>query len=173
MKLKKRKKVTRMHGRGMGSHGWGARKKHISSGNQAGFGMAGTGKTAGHRASLVHKLYGNEYFGKQGITSRGTRRRNNKVMNLNFINENIDSLKKKFADKSGVINLEGYKILGDGELKEKLTIKARTASENAKRKIEEAGGKIILTSDKAEENNKEIKPIIVKSENHSSKNSKA
>jgi hypothetical protein len=57
-----------MHGHGMGTHGWGARKKHISSGNQGGWGMSGTGKMAGHKKTLVTHLYGTGYFGKQGIT---------------------------------------------------------------------------------------------------------
>ena len=74
MKLKKRKKSSRMHGRGTGSHGWGFRKKHKKSGHRGGKGMAGTGKRADQKKSLVIKLYGNEYFGKQGITSRGTER---------------------------------------------------------------------------------------------------
>jgi large subunit ribosomal protein L15 len=43
-KTHKRRKVSRMHGRKMGTHGWGARKKHKKSGHRGGTGMAGTGK---------------------------------------------------------------------------------------------------------------------------------
>jgi large subunit ribosomal protein L15 len=45
--------------------------------------------------------------------------------------------------ESGVINKckYGVKILGNGTLKKKLTVKASAFSETAKRKIEEAGGK--------------------------------
>ena len=42
------------------------------------------------------------------------------------------------------INLKGYKILGEGEVKEKLTINASAASSSAIDKIKKAGGNIIL-----------------------------
>lgn len=50
------------------------------------------------------------------------------------------------ADKlieSGIIKktLDGVKILGNGEIKKKLTVKATAFSESAKQKIEAAGGK--------------------------------
>lgn len=151
MKLKKRRKSSRMHGRGRGTHGWGARKKHVSSGNQAGFGMSGTGKMAGHRKSLVIKLYGTEYFGKQGVTSRSSKRRHNKVMNLQFIDDNLHSLTKKHGQKDGTINLEDYKILGEGEIKQKIIIKAAAASKSAIEKIEKAGGKILLEETETKE----------------------
>ncbi len=60
MKLKKKRKAKTMRGKGMGTHGWGARKKHISSGNRGGWGMSGTGKMAAHKYSYVAKLYGKE-----------------------------------------------------------------------------------------------------------------
>jgi large subunit ribosomal protein L15 len=62
MKIKKRKKSTRMHGRGMGTHGGGARKKRKGSGHRGGIGMAGTGKRADQKKTLILKLYGNNYF---------------------------------------------------------------------------------------------------------------
>ena len=74
MKIKKRKKSSRMHGKKMGTHGWGARKKHKKSGHKGGKGMSGSGKRADHKKSLVIKLYGHKYFGKQGITSKGTKK---------------------------------------------------------------------------------------------------
>lgn len=153
MKLKKRKKSSRMHGHGMGTHGWGARKKHISSGNQGGFGMSGTGKMAGHKKTLVTSLYGTGYFGQQGVTSKSTERKKNPVMNVYDLELNLESLKKKFGLKDGTINLEDYKILGEGEIKTKVSIKAKVASKSAIEKIEKAGGKIILSQAK-EENDK-------------------
>jgi len=143
MKLKKRRKVTRMHGYGMGTHGWGARKKHAGSGHRGGCGMGGTGKMGGAKKTLVLKLYGGEYFGKQGVTSRATRRRINPAINLEMIEKNIESLKKRFF-KDNILDLSDFKILGKGELKTKLTIKAKAASESAIKAIEKIGGKIIL-----------------------------
>lgn len=170
MKLKKRSKAGRM--RGSSRHGWGARKKHISSGHRGGYGMAGTGKMAGHKYSLLQKLYpGEEYLGKQGITSRSTKKRINDVMNLVDLELNLASLKKKH-EKNGVLDLSGYKILGEGELKTKVTIRARAASKSAIEKIEKAGGKFMLSSEQkpaavskekaeAKEEKKEDKPAKV------------
>ena len=149
MKLKKRKKSSRMHGRGTGSHGWGFRKKHKKSGHRGGKGMAGTGKRADQKKSLVIKLYGNEYFGKQGITSRGTERDIRKRINLSNVESNLNTYIKKGVAKKGKdgieVNLEGYKILGDGELKSKLIIKAKEASKSAMNKVKKAGGEIIVS----------------------------
>src|SRR3989344_4996472 len=153
MKLKKRKRSKRMHGKGMGTHGWGARKKHKGSGHRGGFGMAGTGKRADQKKTLVIKLYDNKYFGKQGFTSRSTRRRKNPIINLAFIEKNIDSLRKKY-EKNGVLNLAEYKILGDGEIKNKLELIVHSISKSARAKIEKAGGKV------TEKNNKEEKKKI-------------
>jgi len=72
MKIKKRKKSSRMHGRKMGTHGTGARKNKRKSGNRGGRGLAGTGKRADQKKTLITKLYGHGYFGKQGITSKKT-----------------------------------------------------------------------------------------------------
>lgn len=143
LKLKKVKKSVRMRGKGMGTHGWGARKKHMGSGHRGGFGMAGTGKRADHKKSLVIKKF-KKYFGKQGFTSMGTERKKADVMNIEFIEKNLASIEKKFKNKEGVIDLKGYKILGKGEMKSKLTIKAQAVSATAKEKIEKAGGKVIL-----------------------------
>lgn len=149
MKLKKTKKATKMRGKGMGTHGWGARKKHMGSGHRGGFGMAGTGKRSDHKKSLVRKKYG-KYFGKQGFTSKSTKRKINKVMNLDYIEKNLENLKKKF-EKDGALDVRDYKILGSGEIKSKITIKAQAASTNARQKIEKAGGKVILSVIKKEE----------------------
>ena len=151
MKLKKTKKSKAQ--RGNTTYGWGARKKHMGSGHRGGFGMAGTGKRADHKKSLIIVKY-DKYFGKQGFTSRKTERRNNKVMNLEYINKNIETLKRKYANKEGVLDLKDYKILAKGELTQKIVIKTKSASENAIKKIEQSGGKIILTQEKKVETKK-------------------
>jgi len=160
MKLKKRQKATRMHGRHMGTHGWGARKKHVSSGHKGGRGMGGGGKKGGSKKTLIHKLYGHDYYGKLGITGRGTKRKKNSVMNLEFIEKNLESLKTKYGKKEGkeeILNLENFKILGEGEMKTKIIIKAKAASKSAIEKIEKANGKIILTNSEDNEENVEKK----------------
>jgi len=141
MKVKKRKKSSRMHGRGMGSNGRGFRKKGKGKGHRGGIGMSGTGKRADQRKTLVLKLYGHHYFGKQGITSKGTERDKRKRVNVGEIDSNLQKYGKKMGDK-WEINLPNYKILGNGEVKNKLFIKAKEASEGAIEKIKAAGGNI-------------------------------
>jgi len=148
MKVKKRKKSSRMHGRKMGTHGWGARKKHKKSGHRGGKGMSGSGKRADHKKTLVTKLYGGGYFGKQGITSKKTERDVRKRINIQTIELNLESYIKKGLAKKGIngfeINLSDYKILGDGNVKNKFIIKAQEASKSAIEKIKKAGGNIVL-----------------------------
>src|SRR3989338_7492270 len=139
MKTKKRKKTKKMHGRGMGTHGRGSRKKAKKSGHHGGPGMSGTGKRADHKKTLVLKLYGHGYFGKQGITSKGTKRDKRDKINIGEIQEKY---------KPGEINLSSYKILGEGEIKNKFIITAKEASNSAIEKVEKAGGKIILIGNK-------------------------
>ncbi len=148
----KTKKTKKSKGqRGNTTHGRGARKKGMGSGQRGGVGMAGTGKRAGQKKTLILKLYGNDYFGRRGITSRPTKKRINKVMNLGSIEKNFDKLK----NKKNEIELKDYKILGDGEIKTKMIIIARAFSESARKKIEKAGGSAI-------EDNKEKEDLKIK-----------
>lgn len=143
-----------MHGRKMGTHGRGARKKGKGSGHRGGIGMSGTGKRADHKKSLVLKLYGHKYFGKQGITSKGTKRDKRQRINLQQIQMNLEKYGKKIEDK-WEIHLKNYKILGTGEVKNKLIIKAKEASKSAIDKVKKAGGEIQLPV------KKEIKKEVV------------
>ncbi|MCK4553106.1 uL15 family ribosomal protein [Candidatus Pacearchaeota archaeon] len=145
MKLKKRKKSSRMHGKNMGTHGRGARKKAQGSGHRGGKGMSGSGKRADHKKTLVTKLYGHKYFGKQGVTSRGTKRDKENRINLQQIELNLEKYGKKNKD-SWEINLKKYKILGTGEVKTKLIIYAKSASKSAMEKVKKSGGEIIFKS---------------------------
>ncbi|MFH1608136.1 MAG: uL15 family ribosomal protein [archaeon] len=145
MKTKKRKKSSRNHGRGMGTSGHGARKQHRSSGNKGGKGMSGTGKRADHKKTLVTKLYGHGYFGKQGITSKGTER--DKRLRIN-----IGDIQGKH--KSGNVDLSKYKILGKGEVKDKFVITAKEASASAILKVKKAGGEILIKKGKEVEKKK-------------------
>lgn len=154
IKTHRRKKTQKYRGKRAGTRGWGARKKHKKSGHKGGKGMAGSGKRADQKKTLVQKLYGNDYFGKQGITSRGTKKDKSDKINLSNIEMNLGSyiakgIAKK-TDKGFEIDLSSYKILGDGEVKNKLVIKAKSASQSAKEKVKKSGGEIILVKGKAE-----------------------
>jgi len=148
MKTHKRKKYTRMHGRGRGTAGTGGRKNQRKSGHKGGVGMAGTGKRADHKKTLMNNLYGNDYFGKQGITSRGTERDTRQRINIGEIQANLENFVAKGIvkkTKEGYeVKLEEYKILGNGIVKDKFIVTALEASKSAVEKIEKAGGKVIL-----------------------------
>lgn len=146
MKTHKRKKSTRYHGRKMGTCGRGSRTRARKSGTKGGVGMAGSGKRADQKRTLITKIFGNAYFGKQGFTSKGTERDKRKRINLLNIESNLENfIKKNIAKKSGQvfeIDLSDFKILGEGEVKNKLIIKALEASQSAIEKVEKAGGRI-------------------------------
>lgn len=151
MGLRKTKKTKRVKGmRGSGTHGWGARKKHKKSGHHGGGGMGGSGKRADQKKTLVTMLYGNNYFGKQGVTSRKTKRDVRKRINLRDIEADLESYVKKGiakkTEKGFEINLPNYKILADlkHSLKNKLIIKAMEASKSAEEIVKKAGGEIIF-----------------------------
>ena len=143
-KTHKRKKSSRMLGRGSGSCGWGARKKHKKAGHKGGVGMSGTGKRADQKKTLVLNLYGNKYFGKQGITSKSTAKDKRKRINLDDIQSNLENYGKKLQDK-WEISLNDYKILaGKRGLKEKLVIHAESASQKAIDQVKKTGGEILF-----------------------------
>lgn len=141
----KRNKRSRLRGRK--TCGWGSRKKHRGKGSHGGKGMAGTGKRADHHKTLIWNTVREAYWGKRGFHSKFKK----------FDSINIEDIEKRLNDfikegkakktAAGIeINLENMKVLGklgNGELKNKLIIKARSFSENAKEIIEAAGGKAI------------------------------
>ncbi|MFA5061462.1 MAG: uL15 family ribosomal protein [Candidatus Pacearchaeota archaeon] len=134
MKTHKRKKNSRI--RGARTCGWGFRQKHKGHGNKGGFGMAGAGKRADHKKQFAKNLDKNKvYFGKQGLTSRGTAIKKYDAINLKDIKANF------FDGKQKTIELKGYKILGEGE-GFKAEIKAKSATASAIEKMQKAGGKI-------------------------------
>jgi large subunit ribosomal protein L15 len=153
--VNKTKKTKKSKGQRGTNHYHGARKKWKGSGHHGGVGMAGTGKRADTKRSLVIKLYGHKYFGKQGETSKSTERKKTDAINLGDIQKNLDSLIKKHG-KGKELDLRNYKILGDGELNEGLKIKAKSFSESAKKKIEKAGGEIIIFKNEEKTSDRKI-----------------
>lgn len=153
MKIKKRKKATRF--RGTHTHGRGFKKKARGSGHRGGVGMAGSGKRADQKKTLVLNLFGNDYFGKDKARRRKLTIKL-KQINVGDIEANISSFIKNGTakqTKSGEyeITLNDYKILGDGEIKSKMKIHAAKASPSAVDKINSAGGEIVLKSSSKKE----------------------
>lgn len=136
---KKRKKSSRMHG--SSSHGRGFKKKGRGSGHRGGVGMAGTGKRADHKKSLILN-FKEKYFGKESLKPKA---KEYKVINLTEV-------KRIIGDKKE-INLKDYKILSKGEVKSPITIYAFAASKKALEKVKKAGGKIILDNGELNKHN--------------------
>jgi len=106
--------------------------------------MSGTGKRADQKKTLVLNLYGNKYFGKQGITSRSTKKDKRKRISLMRILNNLETYGKL---NNGIweIKLEDYKILASNEeIKERVKIYAESASEKAIEQVKKAGGEIVF-----------------------------
>ncbi len=136
MKVHKRKKNSRI--RGAKTCGWGFRQKHKGHGNKGGVGMAGSGKRADHKKQSVLMLdKKGQYFGKQGATSRGTKKKKYKKINLYAIKDSL------FVKKGCKIDLSKHKILGHGD-GFKAEITAKSATKSAIEKMEKAGGRIVL-----------------------------
>lgn len=107
--------------------------------------MAGTGKRAGHHRTWVMKYIPNYLGKKKGFTS--LKKKKLKEITLSGISGKIDNFMKtgiaKKTDKGIEINLENYKVLSQGKIKQPLIIKAVSFSEAAAEKIKEAGGEAI------------------------------
>ena len=140
MKTHKRKKNSRI--RGARTVGWGFRQKHKGHGNKGGFGKAGTGKKADHKKQVARESdEKKKYFGKQGATSRSTKRVRYEKINLRDIKDNF------FKGDGDKIDFSKHKILGMGE-GFKAEIKALNATASAVEKMEKVGGKIVLLEKK-------------------------
>ena len=144
MKFKKRRKSSRF--RGTHTHGTGFKKKARGKGHQGGMGMAGSGKRADHKKTLILNLpY--EYFGRDKVWRKKIKKKL-KIINISQILEHLPSYLKSGKAKESKdhieMNLEGYKILGEAQKKldKRLILTASAASEEAKKKVQEAGGEI-------------------------------
>ncbi|MDA3836067.1 MAG: uL15 family ribosomal protein [Nanoarchaeota archaeon] len=155
MKAIKRRKSSRNHGKNMGTTGTGARKNKRGSGHKGGVGMAGTGKRCDSKKTLVQKMYGHGYFGKQGITSKKTVRDIGQRINVGELSSNLPKFAKKTKDGYAIV-LPKYKILGSGDVTEKLVITCYEASKTAIEKVETAGGSVIVKERKAI-----VTPVVV------------
>lgn len=146
MRIKKRRKPSRYRGGQTAKRGKKARCR--ASGSQGGVGMAGTGKRGDQKKTLVIKLTGgNNYFGKDRALRRG-------VTPKKLESINISQISLKVPNKEGIIDLTGYKILGDGEISGKFKIKASAISASALEKMKKSGSEVILEHSESEEKKK-------------------
>ncbi len=134
MKLNKSKKSKKIKGTRYCGH---AAKKHKGKGNRGGKGMAGTGKRADQRKTFIHRYFKN-YFGKRGMTSR--KKIQTRISTINLRDINIQLEKKPVKE----IKFENKKVIGNVNMKDKVSITAYEFSKKAKESIEKAGGKCII-----------------------------
>ncbi len=124
-------------GRGHGS-GWG---KTAGKGHKGQNARSGGGVKPGFEG------------GQTRMSMRIPKRGFNNIFRTEYAIVNVSDLEKfnddvvvdiELLKASGLVNNEkaGVKILGNGELTKKLTVKAAKFSEAAKEKIEKAGGKV-------------------------------
>lgn len=132
----------------------GSTKERKRIGRGAG---SGQGKTAGkgHKGQKARAGRGMRpgfEGGQMPLQRRLPKRGFNNIFRKEIVAVNVSSLEAKF-DNDAVVDVEalmnvglvknsfdGVKILGNGELTKKLTVKANAFSESAKQKIEAAGG---------------------------------
>ncbi len=158
--------------RGSSSHGGGHKKKRRGAGHRGGIGLSGSGargdqkKTAVlSRSSSFFKILSAQkgvpvkelvkkymHFGKKGFKSLN--KHSNEVISINHIENYFDKMVENgLIVKEGtefVFNATaaGYdKVLGRGKISKKVTIVVEEISALAKQRVEEAGGKVILSSE--------------------------
>ncbi|MCQ2476748.1 MAG: 50S ribosomal protein L15 [Clostridia bacterium] len=119
---------------------------------------SGQGKTAGkgHKGQLARAGRGQRAGfegGQMPLQRRIPKRGFNNIFGTEMAIVNIATLDKAFNDGDVVTTeallekriirkeLDGVKVLGQGEITKKLTVQANAFSESAKSKIEQAGGK--------------------------------
>ena len=150
MVVNKRKKYSRQ--RASHTHGWGSKKKHRGAGSRGGKGFSGSGKRGDAKKTKYWK--DTKYFGKYGFKPQRVKEEIIAI-NLYNIEEKVEAwLNDKQISKEGsayVIDLEkigSNKLLGNGQVKNKLKISVKYASNNAIEKVKKAGGEVSLKSGK-------------------------
>ncbi len=127
------------------------RTKRLGQGESSGHGKTsgrgGKGQTARSGGTIRLGFEGGQMPLLRRIPKRGF---NNKSFGLHLATVNVEDLNDFRGDtvtpealvEQGILKktLAGVKILGDGELKKKLTVKAQQFSASAKEKITKAGG---------------------------------
>jgi large subunit ribosomal protein L15 len=142
MVVRRRRKTRKQ--RGSRTHGRGCAKRGRGSGERGGKGMAGGHK---HKWSYIIR-YMPDYFGKHGFVP--STKKEISAVNIGEIDEKIEKLVEDgLATKEGNVyrvdirKLGFSKVLGGGRITHSIEIIADEVSETAKRKIEQAGGRVL------------------------------
>ncbi len=147
MVVRRERKSRKLRGRSR-TMGWGSVGQHRKAGSRGGKGAAGLGK---HEWTWTIK-YAPDWFGKRGFLPRRSKAGYHKtVMNVGDLAEVVEKLKAtgeaRIEDGMVEVNLADMgveKLLGEGEIRVPVKVIVGEASETAVKKIEEAGGKVII-----------------------------
>jgi len=150
MVVRKEKKSRKLRGRTR-TMGWGRVGQHRKSGSRGGFGAVGFHK---HKWIWVIK-YAPNWYGKHGFVSVQQIRKYRKirVINVGELDELAKTmLMRNIAVKEGdlividTIQMSYDKVLGEGKVTLPLKVIAKEVTETAKKKIEEAGGTVVIVT---------------------------
>ena len=144
-KLRKTRKM-----RGSRTHGWGQVGQHRKTG------MKGSRRVGRHKHLWTYTIkYEPDHFGRRGFTSPRSLKQKVNVINVGKLNELVEKLdaQKQLEKRKGkaFLDLEklGYqKLLAQGTIEKPVLVKVESCSENAAKKIEEAGGQILKEQQK-------------------------
>lgn len=148
----KKRKAVRM--RGSKTHGWGAMKKHRGSGHQGGVGNAGSGKRGDAKKPTFLKE--KRVFGRHGFVVPNKKRL--EAVNIVDLERKREYLLKRnmIGEEKGytIIDLKklGYnKLLATGFPQTKFRITTEYASANAVKKVQDAGGEVVVEKQEKKE----------------------
>jgi len=160
MVVRRERKVRRF--RGFRSYGFGSHKKHRGAGSRGGRGQAGLHK---HKWSYTVK-YDKYHFGKYGFKRPPEVVKIINAVNVSDIEKRIGRLlKEKIAVEEGnkiridVSKMGCDKVLGSGKINLPLIVEAKYFAKSAIKKIEDAGGKAVVTVKPKVEKTKEDEKI--------------
>ena len=133
----------------------GARKKpkRVGRGRSSGHGKTSCRGENGQRSRSGSKSARGYEGGQMPLQRRVPKRGFTNIFRKEYETVNVESLNAfengaevtpELLGEKGIVKLkrDGVKILGDGELKVSLTVRANRFSKTAKEKIEAAGGKV-------------------------------
>jgi large subunit ribosomal protein L15 len=151
MVVRRRKKTRKL--RGSRTHSWGQVGQHRKSGSKGGVGAVGFQK---HKWTWTVKYFP-DWYGKHGFTRAPTIQVIRREINVGRLEELVKELSAKdsLEPVEGVyeIDLSTFginKLLGAGRISLPVRVKVAYATQTAVQKVQEAGGKVILTARKSD-----------------------
>ena len=135
------------------AHGSKSERKRIGRGPASGQGKTAGKGHKGQKARAGRGMRAGFEGGQMPLQRRLPKRGFNNIFAKKIAIVNLSAIDAKFDDgavvdidalvSSGLVKkqLDGVKVLGNGEITKKLTVKVNAFSESAKAKIEAAGGK--------------------------------